>query len=1097
MHPHRDLPLLSLFEHARNQPDTAAVSFLLDGEENVQTWTYVQLLCRARDISVALAKYKGKHALILHPPGLEFIACLYACWMAGVVAVPSPLPKFSRHNRAATRFSALVEDAQVSVALIAADNLQRTLVFCRGNAGLEKLQWLATDTLPVSRNEAPASPVSTPGLDDLALLQYTSGSTGTPRGVMLSHGNIAANQAAIRSKFGHTPASSVCSWLPPHHDMGLIGGILQPLTLGIPVVLMDPSHFMQRPVRWLQAISRYRITSSGGPDFAYQLCTHAISDDECAGLDLSSWDLAFTGAEPIRATTLEQFTRRFAALGFRQESFYPCYGLAEATLLATGGEKTAAPRLKQLDGKTHVACGTIIEHHKLRIVDAEGNPCPDGKTGEILLAGPSIARGYWNHPANTAVNFQKSGFLRTGDLGCLHDDELFVMGRLKDLIILGGRNFHPNDIEETTSTAHPALGASAAFSLTQDNVERLIVAVEIRREERHTLHREKALQAVREAIAREYGLHATNILLLAPGALPRTTSGKIRRSACQDAYQANTWKVLATSAEQAIAVDANASPTETLHNALSATPDERPKLLLRYLERRTAQILGVPASWMNTRLPLAEQGVDSLMRVELLLQLETDLGSSIGMATLTGEASLQSISNSILSNRHQNAGSSAETAALPINIGEHVPLTPLQHEFLRPGLQHPEKFHTISYLRIPAGTDIALLESAIRRLEYQFDALRIRFRQEIEGWQQYIVPPGSAVAFRRQDMGSTVASQFVRQLEETMHEGFDLTNGPLIQAIWLDNGKQKSGALVLGIHHLITDGTSIAVLLLALERAYRQPEATLQPRSGEISFSRWCRHLQGFAESPDILADLKYWQASCPPLEAEQASAIEAKWALIQRHLSAQQNQLLLRLFPSSRAQHDLFLTLLAQAWHQITGSPLLQVLLESHGRHDFPGMPAALTSATTVGWLTNRYPISIEIAPHETTGSLLPKVQAAVETVPNHGLSYGLLMHAHPDPAIRSAMARLARPCLSLVYRSRLDHAFRADAMFPVFMVNHANFSRQIDDLAPRIALEINRNDTAISWRVSYDRVHHEEARMQQLVQHISDLLAQIFAPD
>ncbi|HKH43577.1 MAG TPA: fatty acyl-AMP ligase, partial [Thermoanaerobaculia bacterium] len=437
---------------AADTPQAVAYTFLADGDVEAARLTYAELDRQARGIAAALqeAGAAGERVLLLFPSGLEFIAAFFGCLYAGAVAVPAYPP---RSARGLPRLRAILGDARPWVILTTAEIAGRARGLLGGIADLAPLAWLTTEGL-----DARADDWREPAIDGdtLAFLQYTSGSTATPKGVMVSHGNLLHNEEMIRRAFAQSEESVVVGWLPLYHDMGLIGNVLQPLYLGARCVLMTPVAFLQQPLRWLAAISRYRGTTSGGPNFAYELCVRKIGEEQKAGLDLSSWRLAFNGAEPVRAETLERFAAAFASCGFRREAFYPCYGLAEATLFAAGGEAGVAPEVREVlpapleqgrveekpGGRALVGCGRAWMDQRVEVVAPEsGVPVEAGRVGEIWIAGPSVARGYWGNPEATESDFRAllagepaaGPFLRTGDLGFQLGGELFVTGRLKDL----------------------------------------------------------------------------------------------------------------------------------------------------------------------------------------------------------------------------------------------------------------------------------------------------------------------------------------------------------------------------------------------------------------------------------------------------------------------------------------------------------------------------------------------------------------------------------------------------------------------------------------------------------------------------------------
>ena len=557
---------------AAHQPEREAYTFLDAGESEESSITYGELDRQARSVASRLQSMgvaAGERVLLLYPPGLEYVAAFLGCLYAGVVAVPAYPPRL---NRPISRLRAIMTDSRATVALSTThvlSNLERRLAHA---PEMKSLRWLATDD---GKNLAEGWSRPEGDGDTLAFLQYTSGSTASPKGVMVTHANLLHNLAMIYHGFGHTPDSQMVSWLPPYHDMGLIVGVLQPLYGGFPAALMPPVSFLQRPLGWLRAISRLGADSAGAPNFAYDLCSRKVTPEELANLDLSSWTMAFNGAEPVRQETLERFAATFAPCGFRREALYPAYGLAEATVFVSGGSKTAPPVLLPVrgadlernrvvemstDGKrtrTLVGCGrTWAEDHKIVVVDPESRTrCPDDRVGEIWVSGPSIAQGYWNRPEETKRTFRayladtgEGPFLRTGDLGFLHRGELFVTGRLKDLIVIRGLNHYPQDIEQTMERCHVALrpDGCAAFAIDKDEGEQLVVVQELERRFVRSADLGEVVAAIRREVAEHHELQVHAVVLIRTGSIPKTSSGKIQRRATRAAYEAGTLAVVAT-----------------------------------------------------------------------------------------------------------------------------------------------------------------------------------------------------------------------------------------------------------------------------------------------------------------------------------------------------------------------------------------------------------------------------------------------------------------------------------------------------------------------------------------------------------------------
>ncbi|HZE73375.1 MAG TPA: aminotransferase class I/II-fold pyridoxal phosphate-dependent enzyme [Pyrinomonadaceae bacterium] len=668
--------LVDLIRHrAAEQPDRLAYSFLVDGEDEVNNLTYLELERASRAVGARLqaAVAPGERALLLYQPGLEYVTAFFGCLYAGVIAVPAYPP---RPNQSLLRLQAIVGDAQAKVVLIASSVLGSVKRQLADFPDLQALTWITTDDIAEGIENSWRDPKL--NRDDVAFIQYTSGSTMAPKGVMLSHRNVMHNLSLIHQCFRHSPESRGMVWLPPYHDMGLIGGVLQPLYAGFPVTLMSPYAFLQRPLRWLQAITRTKATSSGGPNFAYDLCVRRISADQLPSLDLSSWDLAFNGAEPIRHETLDAFARKFEPCGFRREAFYPCYGLAEATLIVTGGLKEAAPVVAGFDRealernlvkassnhtettRTLVGCGRRIVDQQIAIVDpTTGVPCTNGKVGEIWVSGPSVAVGYWGRPQETNEAFQArilangdGPYLRTGDVGFVHDNELFVTGRLKDLIIIRGRNYYPHDIELTAERSHPHLrpGGGAAFSVDVNGAECLIVAQEVERQYLRNLNAEEIIDAVRQAIAEHYDLRVHAVALVKTGALPKTSSGKIQRHACRASFLNGGLPIVGAWTEKSLdsEVHLSADPVET--NEVEPPADlPSAERIREWLIAKLAERLKTDASNIRIDEQFASYGLDSVAAVSLSSEMEDWLGRRLSPNLLWDYPTIDGLSRHLAS----------------------------------------------------------------------------------------------------------------------------------------------------------------------------------------------------------------------------------------------------------------------------------------------------------------------------------------------------------------------------------------------------------------------------------------------------------------
>src|SRR3984957_9573785 len=535
-----------LEHHAAARPDERAFAFL-DDRNGADTRTWAELAAGARAMAAFLNELprtdEQPRALLLMPQNAVFLDALFGCLRAGVCAVPTHVPIPQRLAQTLPRLRAVVADARPHVVLTTRELLAaRELV-----PELAEIPCVAIDDLDLADAASQESAIAP---EDLAILQYSSGSSGVPRGVMVSHANLMANELMIEEAFGHTTSTVALGWLPFQHDMGLIGYVVQPVYTGFECVIMTPLQFLKHPLRWLHEITHHRATRSGGPNFAYDMCVAAVErqgDKSLAGLDLSSWDLAFVGAEPVRAATLDRFEATFAKVGFRREAFYPCYGLAAATLIVSGGRRDTPPTVwRDPSGPARVSCGRARLSTELAIIDrARGARCDDGVEGEIWVHGPSVADGYFGGEEASRETFaaplagppENSRWLRTGDLGCIVDGELYITGRAKDVVVKNGVNYAAEDLETTVEQLRlESLHANgcAAFSHDDGLRERLVIVSEIARDT--VAEWSEVADQIVAAVATAHGTPADSVVFVNRGGIPRTTSGKIRRSECRALY---------------------------------------------------------------------------------------------------------------------------------------------------------------------------------------------------------------------------------------------------------------------------------------------------------------------------------------------------------------------------------------------------------------------------------------------------------------------------------------------------------------------------------------------------------------------------------
>ena len=695
-----------LRRHAEERPDQPAFVHLLDGQSNQAVLTYAHFDQRARAIAARLQDmgFTGQRVLLVYPPGLDFITAFFGCLYANCVAVPTYPPH--RHHRMLNHFHAIAANAEAGIALstsCAAAQFQSMIGHKDGQAAASsQIRWLATDEIPDDSAEQWSEPAIIS--DTLAMLQYTSGSTSQPKGVMISHANLIDNTHAIYHAFGIQREDSGVFWLPTYHDMGLVGGVLIAVFAGATNLLISPADFLRKPITWLAAISKYRITISGGPNFAYDLCVRKITDEQRATLDLSSWALAFVGAEPIQPATLERFAAAFASCGFKPSAFYPCYGLAEATLMVSGARRGSGATVQAFhdtaltenhvepvpdDGNGQarrlVACGSPVDTVRVVIVNSKThNEAAPGCVGEIWVAGASVGQGYWHNPRLTSRSFNahlsntgEGPFLRTGDLGFMSDGQLYITGRREDLIIVRGLNRYPQDIEATARMSHPLLevGYGAAFAVEDHGSQRVILIQEVKHNGKMDF--KPVLDAVRMAVLDEHDLALDTIVLVRSGTIPKTSSGKVQRYACREAFLSGELKTLA---EYSGLMVENADPSDTISPGNKGTDSSIPHPAPHSSQSsafaavcwHAHALAGAALPDLTPNTPIIALGLDSLQRLELVAAIEKTFGGYIPDAVYCQAQTLGELAQAV--QKHLIDGPKSDVPAGQI-LPEHYDFT--------------------------------------------------------------------------------------------------------------------------------------------------------------------------------------------------------------------------------------------------------------------------------------------------------------------------------------------------------------------------------------------------------------------------------------
>ena len=1075
----------ALLQRACEMPRKTALRFIA---ENVELpISFRELDERARAMAAWMLRHgqQGDRAVLLLPSGPEYVTAFFACLYAGIIAVPAYPPESVRPQHLA-RLRSILDDAQPSLVLTDSTLIEALRPACARDHGESPLL-LAVD----QADPALAVEWRMPELadDDIAFLQYTSGSTSTPKGVQVSHGNLVANERLIRHGFGIGDDDVIVSWLPLFHDMGLIGGLLQPIYSGIECVLMSPRYFLERPRRWLEAIARFGGTVSGGPDFAYRLCCERVNEAALEGLDLSRWRVAFSGSEPIRPDTLERFAAWFAPARFDASSFYACYGLAEATLFVTGGVRGQGIGQLEVDlqalgdnvarpgrGTSLINCGGAQPDHEIQLVDpVSGDILGPDRVGEIWSSGPSVARGYWRNPEASARTFvERDGrtWLRTGDLGFLHNDDLFVTGRLKDMLIVRGQNLYPQDIERCVEDEVDLVrkGRVCAFAIEHQGREGIGIAAEVGRSVRKLISAEALARAIAAAVAETFQEAPLVVALLEPGALPKTSSGKLQRSACRTQLLDGSLQAYAIQrAGEPISEGASAKPAA----ALSAEEQAIAALW--------SEVLELPAIRRDDN--FFALGGNSIKATQLMARLRERLCRAVELRVLFEAPELGAFA--------------AALATLPITQAESVPqvpragllpLSPAQRRlwFLWKLEPHSAVYHIAGRMNLRGELRRPAVEQAFAVLLGRHETLRSRFIEQADGEVSLRLSDDTHVELSESDFSALGSARRDAAAQEDANafaaQPFDLANGPLLR-LRLQNLGGGRQALLLCVHHIIADGWSLNLLLEEFAECYRaiveqrQPVLPALPRQ----YLDLAAAQQSTLEVGEGARLLDWWSerlgTSHAPLELPFATGEKGQSAeLIEREVDAELTGKLRNLAQAHGATLPMLLlgayNLLLQRY---SGQHDLRIGLTQAGREQ-------LDSERLVGFFVNLLVLRSELPEGASLRGVLRQLRDDLLQAQAHqGLPFEQLVQA-----LQPERGHGRHPLCQVAF----DHQWqpRAGNGLPGVSVEALE---QLDLETPfDLVLRVREGEQSLRLSFCYARERYAAAGMQRLVGHFLDLL-------
>ena len=882
-----------LLWRAKNQPDRIAYTFLKDGETNEQNLTYSQVLSQVQSVAHRLQKegLEGERAILLLPSCLEYITAFLGCLYAGVIAVPAFPPDPTRLKVTLPKLQGVINDSQAKVILTNKKIMTFSPLFLNQAPEIKKLKWIEIES--VTKGKKTFCESYNISSDDIALLQYTSGSTSSPKGVILTHGNLMHNEMMLKTMTESNELSVGVGWVPLYHNMGLIANLLLPLYVGFHVIITSPVTFLEKPLSWLRIISKYKATITLGPNFAYELCAKKATEADKENLDLTSWKTAGCGSEPIRKSMIDTFSETFASCGFRKEAFTPGYGLAEATLMVVisrGPKYTNLLQAALQNGLIEelknneinneeileaVCCGKAIDDMEICIVTPDTiELCNDKHIGEIWLSGPSVAQGYWNNPEATKETFgfrlpgSDKTYLRTGDLGFFKNGELYVTGRIKDLIIINGKNYYPQDIEESVIQSHPMIqpDSVAAFAIDGKHTEELVIVAELRNlEAEQTKEKgflksrllqlksrllnknddkvvtEDILMSIQKKVFEEHNLIANHKVLIKHQTIPKTASNKIQRHACKKQFLENCLAVIEShhvEESQERKIDPPQTPLQE-------------ELCGLFREVLNLEKVGINENFF-------ELGGHSLLATQMISRLESTFNVKLSPSQLFEATTVAGLAMVI----EESDKSEILPSIVPAEDKRTLSFAQERLWFLDQMEPDNSNYNIPAAIRISGDLNVKILEESFTRIVERHETLRSIFMTE-EGKPVQIINEPEAfnipvIDLTTEEDKETKTKKIAAKEAKTP---FNLSTGPLVRAK-LIKLKETEHIVVLNMHHIISDGWSMGVLIRELSHIMNSlligETPALQPLPIQYAdFGAWQRV---WLEQGEMEKQLEYWE---------------------------------------------------------------------------------------------------------------------------------------------------------------------------------------------------------------------------------------------